>query len=192
MLVTPAAIELPEIEADWIGIDAGFEVIEAHHKPCLLAIGDFDSLDEGARMPSESIILPVRKNETDTQAAIQQAKALGYQAIVVFGGLSKRLDHTLANLRCILFENPDVILMDEKQKVQVLQKGTYQFQPDYPHISFFAYEESCISLEGFDYPLAERKIGLSDFYTVSNTVAADLGTVKVHYGKVLCVQTSWK
>lgn len=212
VLVTPIAAALPDLEADWIGVDAGYRLIESAGRKCLFAIGDFDSVSGADRnQPVEEfrIVLPVRKDETDAEMAMQTAAELGYREILLWGGLGKRLDHTIANLRCMIWRFPQVTIADEKQQAFVLLPGEYIFekketadpassfhgrfsvQPE-THISFFACMDSCISLEGFDYPLTEAEIGIKDMYTVSNALKADQGRVTVHQGRILCVKSRWR
>lgn len=191
VLVTPIARWLPEIDdADWIGIDMGCSIIQNAGKEVAFAIGDFDSgkLDENA--PFEVEIHPVAKDETDTELALLWAQSMGYENILLIGGLGGRLDHTLANLRCMLWKVPQTVLLEEKQKISVLLPGDYEFTPEYRHVSFFAAEPSVITLEDFDYPLHRRLIDEKDFYTCSNSISKARAFVRLEKGRVLCVQTS--
>lgn len=193
VLVTPIASWLPDfLDADWIGIDAGYKTILEHGHSCLLALGDFDSgsLEEKDRHLFESIELPEAKNETDSEAAMAIAAGMGYSSIFLVGGLGGRIDHTIANLRCIGWHFPQVTLLEKEQRVFTLLPGVYSFFNTYRHISFFALEPSVISLEGFDYPLERRHIDQKDLYTCSNSIAQKEGTVKIEAGRVLCVESN--
>lgn len=66
-------------------------------------IGDFDSLApsyraalERHRVPCD--VLPVAKDLTDGEAAVDWALAQGPSSLVIAGGLGGRLDHTLGNV----------------------------------------------------------------------------------------------
>ncbi|MBQ8275212.1 MAG: thiamine diphosphokinase, partial [Clostridia bacterium] len=71
-----------------------------------LLVGDMDSLgaEAGSAMAEvealggEVMRVPAEKDETDTQLAVHEAVRRGADEIVIVGGLSGRLDHTLANL----------------------------------------------------------------------------------------------
>ena len=177
---------------DWIGIDMGYQLIVKEKKPCLFAIGDFDSgqLEEPLPFPIERH--PVAKDETDSELAIAKAKEMGYDTIILWGALSGRLDHTLANLRCITWQYPSVMAMDEMHRVCCLLPGKYTMDDQYAHISFFAMEPSIISLIDFDYPLDHRRIDQNDFYACSNSIsnAGKTGTVVLYEGRVICVETN--
>lgn len=191
VLVTPIADWLPELpDADWIGIDAGYQTILARGYSCLFALGDFDSgeLEDGLDFPA--IQLPVAKDETDTQAALAKVSAMGYSTIYLVGAFGGRLDHTIANLRCMVWDYPQVIALEEKQRVSVLLPGRTKLKSLYRHVSFFAYEPSVITLEGFDYPLADRRIDQKDLYTCSNSISSAAGTVTLSSGRVLCVESN--
>lgn len=192
VLVTPLARDLPHMEADYIGVDAGCDVIEKAGLPLLMAIGDFDSLDHDLPSRMNAVRLPVRKDETDSQSAMQLAREMGYSRIILCGGLSGRLDHTIANLRCIVWQFPEVEIIDEKCRAFVLQAGRHVIETPYRHVSFFAFDDACISLEGFEYPLSHRCVNNREMYTVSNALKEKQGIVTVDYGRVLCVCTDWR
>lgn len=66
-----------------------------------LVLGDFDSLDH---VPQGAEVYPVEKDETDALLAIQRGLALGCDRFFLYGGLDgPRLDHTIANLQCLLY-----------------------------------------------------------------------------------------
>ncbi len=65
-----------------------------------VVIGDFDSLGhvpEG----SDVITLPVEKDMTDMQAAVEVARARGCHRFVLFGATGGRPDHTMANYQLL-------------------------------------------------------------------------------------------
>lgn len=194
VLVSPIAEWIPDIpDADWIGIDVGCKKItEAGHE-CLLAIGDFDSGSLEADLPYPVWRLPVAKDETDSEMAMKAASEMGYATIYFLGAFGKRMDHTLANIRCIVWKYPQVIALEEKQRISLLLPGSYRFDGSWKHYSFFAYEESVITLEGFDYPLTRQPIDQKDMYTCSNSISDAGQETKaiVEKGRVLCVESNW-
>lgn len=190
VLVCPIAKSLPAIEdCDWIGIDAGCLILENAGITPLFAIGDFDSAPVGDDKPYPVYRHPVAKNETDSELALLKAREMGYSRIILWGALSGRLDHTLANIRCMLWKVPQAIAMDENHRVRVFEEGCYSMVSDYPHISFFAAEDTIITLRDFDYPLESTLITTHDFYTCSNSISKDEATVIIEKGRVLCVET---
>lgn len=193
ILVTPLAIDVPDFDdADYIGVDAGaLMILESNHK-LKLAVGDFDSMSDldFKRLACPIEKHPVMKDETDSELALRLCKE--YDRIILYGGLTGRIDHTIANIRLIMYRFPNVILMDDKQMIRVFKEGNYVIDNTYQHISFYAIEKSQITLSGFLYNLNSTFISESDIYTTSNSLVEDEGLVKVEKGRILCVQSNWR
>lgn len=79
-------------------VDAGFAHLEAIGCVPDMAIGDFDSL--GFTPKCRRVIqLPVEKDKSDLEAAMDRAKTRRYDEVVIYGALGGRLDHTVANMQ---------------------------------------------------------------------------------------------
>ena len=79
-------------------VDAGFAHLETVGCVPDLAIGDFDSL--GFTPKCRRVIqLPVEKDKSDLEAAMDRAKTRRYDEVVIYGALGGRLDHTVANMQ---------------------------------------------------------------------------------------------
>ena len=94
----------PILQDDYvIAADRGFELCGKMGIKPDLAVGDWDSLDS----PPEGcpvINLPVEKDDTDTLAAIKIGLDKGFNEFhILFGAGGKRVDHTLANIQCLLY-----------------------------------------------------------------------------------------
>ena len=194
VLVCPGARYVPRIEdAVYIGVDAGYKILEQMGITPDFACGDFDSVDlENAEIDVPYSRHPVCKNESDTELAIMLADEHGCSPIYVCGGLGGRVDHEFANLRLVMYRRETIILLDEKQRVFRAEKGRHRFDGSWKHISFFAIGEAEISLEGFDYPLDHRLITNRDIYTLSNSIQGREGWLRVHAGAVLCMESDLK
>lgn len=84
---------------DWvIAVDAGFAHLESIGRVPDLAIGDFDSLGYVPKCKRVSRF-PEDKDKSDLELAFDRAMMRRFEEIVVYGALSGRLDHTLANLQ---------------------------------------------------------------------------------------------
>ena len=82
-----------------IAADSGYDnalALDVH--PAVL-VGDMDSI-RCRELPKDLEVLPfnAEKDETDTQLAVELALTRGAKEIVIIGGLSGRLDHTISNL----------------------------------------------------------------------------------------------
>ena len=84
-----------------IAADAGLLHLERLGLAPDLALGDFDSLGYVPEAPQVEVC-PVRKDDTDTMAALRRALELGYRRALIFGGLGgRRFDHSLANVQAL-------------------------------------------------------------------------------------------
>ena len=81
-----------------MAVDGGFAHLEGIERKPDMAIGDFDSLGyvpRGLRV----VRCNPHKDQSDMELALVRAKAQRFDMVYVFGGLGRRLDHTLANLQ---------------------------------------------------------------------------------------------
>lgn len=191
-LITPLTEDFPVREdAVYAGVDAGYlKLLEKGIEP-VFVLGDFDSLEEGQKPPVDAIRVPIRKDEPDSELAVGEAIKDGYSRIILWGAISGRLDHTLANIRLAVWKYPGLILQDEKQKAFVLLPGRYSIEPEYRHLSFFAMEPSVFSESNVSYPLDHRVIDQQDLYTLSNSFLEGPAEIEVHSGRILCVLSNF-
>lgn len=193
VLITPLVKDIPLFkDCDYIGVDAGALKLLDAHIPMKMAVGDFDSMDpkDLNRISCPIERHPIMKDETDSELAIRLCK--DYDTIILYGGISGRLDHTIANIRLAMYQYPNLVLMDEHQKLTILQKGKYCLKNEYSHISFYPIVEGTLTLQGFLYPLESRRIHMEEIYTTSNSLVEKEGTVIVEEGSFLCVQSNWR
>ncbi len=81
-----------------IAVDGGFAHLEAIGVKPDVVMGDFDSLGYVPRFPRVSRF-PAEKDKSDMELAFERALSRRAEEIYVYGGLSGRLDHTVANLQ---------------------------------------------------------------------------------------------
>lgn len=81
-----------------IAVDAGFAHLEALGVEPDMAVGDFDSLGYVPKCRRVSRH-PVKKDKSDMELAMEKAVMWEHEELMVYGALSGRLDHTLANLQ---------------------------------------------------------------------------------------------
>lgn len=197
-LITPHARNFPvDPESIYIGIDAGAFRIQEAGLPVYKALGDFDSLCAGEKIPEESLLYPVRKDYSDSELAMELAEKLDsekhFEKIILWGGISGRLDHTFANLRLISYRFRNIILEDEMQKAWILEEGRHELSAVPDHISFFSIGNSCISLENFEYGLNHHKLDDSSVLTLSNHFKnGGPGIVEIDYGRLLAMESRYR
>ncbi len=196
-LVTPLAKHIPDFEGfTYVGVDAGaYRLLEENKTPSF-AIGDFDSMSQEELKSLQQICPlvqhPIMKDQSDTELAIETVLEQGAESIIVYGALGSRIDHSIANIRLMMYRYPQIVLMDEFQVMTVLTQGQHTIENTHPHVSFFPIEPSILSLQGFLYSLSSASLEMTDIYTLSNTIVEKKGTVIVEKGQVLCVQSSYK
>ena len=197
---TSVAIILKRCESiptaeNYIGVDKGALTLARNGKRMLLAIGDFDSVEESdlayIKEYSDTLLqLNPIKDDTDSEAAVMYAIQKGYQKIHLYGGLGGRLDHAMINLRLVSRFPETVYLHDQNNFIYSLAEGVHSIDKrDYTYISFFTEDEATISLEGLKYPLDKQQLTNKDTYTTSNEILEDRGIVTVHAGKVTIIQS---
>ena len=180
---------------NYIGVDKGALTLARNGKRMLLAIGDFDSVEESdlayIKEYSDTLIqLNPIKDDTDSEAAVMYAIEKGYQKIHLYGGLGGRLDHAMINLRLVSRFPETVYLHDQNNFIFSLGEGVHSIDKrDYTYISFFTENEATISLEGLKYPLDKQQLTNKDTYTTSNEILEDRGVVTVHVGQVTVIQS---
>ena len=85
-----------------IAADGGFLHLRALNVRIDEVIGDFDST---GFLPDHPFVkrLPVEKDDTDMLFALREGLSRGYEEFHLFGGTGGRLDHTLANIQCLVW-----------------------------------------------------------------------------------------
>ena len=191
-MVLAGDTDIPVCDLDYIGADAGALHLAQKGIHMVLALGDYDSAGSESvelirRYSDEMITLPVMKDDSDSEAAIRRAAAMGYKKILVYGGLGGRIDHEIVNLR-LAYAYPGTVLIDQMNRIEALTEGTHTIKKDtYSYVSFFAWQEAEITLRGMKYPLDHAVIGFEDLYTLSNEILDEQGTVTVHRGRILMI-----
>ncbi len=174
-----------------VGVDSGLEYLLDIDKQIDLAIGDFDSINQDIfikikRKCNQIIKLEKNKNMTDLAFALEYIyNNMAYDSIQVFGGISGRIDHLLANLNLIAKYN--FSLRDNNHIIFVLGKGKHEIKNYKKYISFFATEDVYgLTLTGFKFDLDSYYLSTNDSLCVSNEGS---GLVEFNKGKLLVVMS---
>ena len=81
-----------------IAADAGIEKLNKAGIMPDLIMGDFDSL--GTRPSGENVrVFPIEKDDTDTMLALKEAISLGYDTVIISGGLGGKSPNASLRLR---------------------------------------------------------------------------------------------
>ncbi len=197
VVVLKLADHLPEFnDVDYIGADKGALFLARKKIRMAFAIGDFDSVSDNERgwielFSDEVIALNTVKNNSDSEAAVDEAIRRGYRMIYIVGATGGRLDHEIVNIR-LCWKYPDrVVLFDDRNFTRALGEGAHRINKNgYRYLSIFAENECELSVNGFKYELDHRIITEKDLYGLSNEIIGETGEIYVHRGSVLTVQTN--
>lgn len=177
-----------------ISADSGYEKCQRLNISPDLILGDFDS----SKMPEtdiETILLPVRKDETDTAFAVKETVRRGFNDILILGGIGSRIDHTYGNILSLNYcadRNINAVILDKKNKAQVLTKD-YSFVKDgYDYLSLFALFGECTGLTttGTEYNLTDYTLKPDCPLAQSNIFKDSKVDIKFKSGKILLIQSN--
>lgn len=175
----------------YIGVDKGIATLLENQMKPILAVGDFDSLEDKEMLKDLAIQqLPTRKDITDTHFALEYAINNGYDEIYVYGVTGGRLDHFMAVL-CLLqkYRNVSIYIIDNGNKVQLLKPGKHFLNTTgYTYFSVFAIDEAVIDLDSCQYPLQQYHLTKQDPLCVSNQAINSKACITTT-GDILCVQS---
>ncbi len=163
-----------------------------------LIVGDFDSTSEHS-FPSRAEILrfPPEKDETDTQIAVNEALRRGATELVLIGGLSGRLDHTLSNVYLIesLFKKHGVhaTLLDGQNRVRYVNRSALLVVGgEYKYFSLVPADEKVVgvSVNGAKYPLKRATlVRTNPSLGISNEVDGSCAMVSCTKGGLFVVES---
>ena len=191
--------EKPEKDDLIIAADAGYLTAKRMGITPNILLGDFDTLGE-ENIPDgiECLRVPAEKNDTDTQLAVQTAIERGAGEIVIVGGMSGRIDHTLSTLAILedLWERKEgrifATLTDGKNRVRFIRNsGAILPRSQYRYFSLIAADETVkgITLEGCKYPLKNGRISHRHQWAVSNEIVGNCALVEIKRGGVWVIES---
>ena len=190
--------EHPKADDLTIAADSGYENALALGDSVQILVGDFDSFDKNKKIDDkvEVVTVPAEKDFTDTQLAVETAIKRGARDIVIIGGLSGRLDHTLSNL-AILKELSDAqiygLITDGKNRVRYIRStSTLISRSGYKYLSLIADGDKVkgVSIEGCKYPLDNATLTDRYQYAISNEITGNCALVSVKKGGLYIVESA--
>ncbi len=197
-------VDLPERARDdfWIAVDGGLGHCKTLGVKADLILGDFDSVSpEDAKAvqtlereaPERIFRLPTKKDDTDMLAALKEGMRRGYRDFWIYGGTGGRLDHTLANIQCLLYLKKNGAagyLVDEDGMIFAIVDETVEFpQGRKGCLSLFSLTEESVgvTIRGMKYPL-EKAVIRNDFPVgISNEFTGEKAAISVEKGQLVCM-----
>lgn len=181
-----------------IAADGGLDILRQKNIVPDMILGDMDSVKSSDKIyqsdyaNSKCIVLPTEKDDTDMLAAIKEGLKAGYKNFRIYGALGGRLDHTLANIQCLLYlynRGATGILYGPDTQLMLLGSGQSLILKDIPkrYISVFAYgsEASGVSIKGLKYEVSDYALKPDFPIGVSNEFIGKEGIISVKNGKII-------
>ena len=187
--------ERPE-EGDLIvSADSGYRNATLMGVHTNVLIGDFDSLGMIPDDVDEVMQLPAEKDLTDTQVAIDVAIERGADEVIIFGGTSGRLDHTLSTLATLekYWANriPMTIVNGQNRIRYIKNSGSIIIRSQYKYFSIIAADEKVkgVSIDGAKYPLVNKTLTRAHQYAVSNEIVKNAALINVKKGGIYIIES---
>lgn len=179
-----------------IAADGGYEHLAAMGIRPDVLIGDMDSIQEKelekqTEEKFRTIRLPKEKDDTDMLAAIKLGMSKGYYDFALYGGLGGRMDHSLANLQCLLYlknRGCKGRLYGSNYQLELLADESVEYPAEYKGmISVFAFGGDAVGVteEGLKYDLKDAVLKQEFPIGVSNEFTGRQSRIEVKNGKLL-------
>lgn len=187
-----ADIELKPKEGDLIiAADSGFKTLEKLGISPDLIVGDFDSLEYTPK--GDNVIKhPVKKDETDTILAVDEALKKGYNDFIIYGCLGGRLDQTVASIQTASYiteKGGNAVFIDNETYLTVIKNNRISFSENNKGtVSVFSLSDTSygVSEKGLLYELEEAELTSDYPLGVSNEFTKKDSVISVKKGKI-CV-----
>ncbi|MBP3667830.1 MAG: thiamine diphosphokinase [Clostridia bacterium] len=193
---TESITEHPKADDLCIAADSGYHTAKALGERIDLLLGDFDSIgsvprDEGVEIQQ----VPAEKDYTDTQLAVEIAIERGADEIIIVGGLSGRLDHTLSTLAILEDLHTRGLhgyITDGQSRAHYIKSSsTLVARSTYKYLSLIAADEVVkgVDIEGCKYPLKRATIRRRNQFAVSNEITGNVAFIAVKKGGVFIIES---
>lgn len=181
-----------------IAADGGFARAAALGLRVDEVVGDLDSIDVETRdrlLAGEGPplhVYPRDKDWTDLELAIEHALRRAPRAIVIFGALGRRIDHTLTNLHLLergIEHGVPILLKSALETVRIVIGETVVKDAALgDRVSLVPLSETAtVTTTGLRFPLEREQLKRAGSRGVSNEVVATPIRIHVHDGLLLMV-----
>ena len=183
-----------------IAVDGGINYCSVLEIEPDILLGDFDSVNEAQReaimqmkeeAPERVVVLKPEKDDTDMLATLRLGLEKGYDYFLIYGGCGGRVEHTIANIQCLLFlKNRGAVgyLMDGSGMMFVMKDEEVKLRENLEgYFSLFCLgkEAKGVTIRGMKYEPTDYCM-TNDFpIGVSNEFVGKEATVSVADGELL-------
>lgn len=185
-----------------IAVDGGILYCQVLEVEPDLILGDFDSVNtewqEAIRelekqVPEKVERLCPQKDDTDMLAALKRGLKKGYRNFRIYAATGGRLEHTIANIQCLLFlkhQQATGYVMDGSGMMLVLEKEEVSFRKEMEgYLSIFSLgkEARGVTLKGLKYPLNDYTMTNDNPIGISNEFIGEEASVAVEDGQLVLI-----
>ena len=188
--------EHPKADDLCIAADSGYHTAVSLGERIDILLGDFDSIGGIPRGGNYEIQqVPAEKDYTDTQLAVEIALERGAEEILIVGGLSGRLDHTLSTLAILEDLHARGVygtVTDGQSRARYMKSSsTLIARSGYKYLSLIAADEVVkgVDVEGCKYPLKRATLRRRMQFAVSNEITGNVAFVAVKKGGVFIIES---
>ena len=183
-----------------IAVDGGVNYCSVLEIEPDIILGDFDSVNDAQReailnlkeeIPERVVVLKPEKDDTDMLAALKLGLEKGFDYFLIYAATGGRLEHTLANIQCLLFlKNHDAVgyLMDGSGMIFVMRNEEVKLRDNLEgYFSLFCLgkEAKGVTIRGMKYELDDFTM-TNDFpIGVSNEFIGKTFTISIKKGVLL-------
>lgn len=185
-------IFIDKIDGDiLISADAGLKHLEKLNMIPDIAVGDFDSYGKYPDIDN-IILLPCEKDDTDTAVALSEGYSRGYRNFIIYGGLGKRLDHTIANIQnCVSYAEKGcrLCLWNCGESVYVINSSSLYFDENAKGtVSVFSDSKTYgVTIKNLKYPLDNYELSNTYPIGVSNEFIGKECSISANKGSLIVV-----
>lgn len=187
--------EHPKGDDICIAADSGYANAKKLGERVNIFVGDRDSYFGEIPSDIELIELKPEKDLTDTQVAVEIALERGADEIIIIGGLTGRLDHTLSNLA--ILEDAKIrkfhaYIADGRNRVRFIRNDSLLIgRSGYKYLSIIAADEKVkgVDIKGVKYPLENATLKSNLGFAVSNEIEKNCAFISVRKGGLYVIES---
>ena len=146
------------------------------------------------RSVPEMIVLPHKKDDTDTVFAVKEGIRRGFDEFLLLGVTGQRLDHTLANVYVLLMleeQGKRAMIVDDHSEMEIVGSEPASIDDTFAYFSLITLAGTArhVFIEDALFPLSDGEIHSDYQYAVSNEVLPGrTARVSVGEGKLLLIR----
>lgn len=189
--------EHPKGDDITVAADSGIKNAQALGEHIQTVVGDFDSFPERDIPEGAEIIrLKPEKDMTDSQVAVEIAIEKGAKSFIIIGGLSGRLDHTMANLSILedlAARGYYAVMTDGYSRVHYINGGSALIgRSGFKYFSLIAASDTAkgVSIEGAKYPLKNARLTRRNGgFATSNEIDGNCALISLKKGAIYIIES---